>query len=58
MPSEGHPLYAVWLRLFDSMVDAEEAWALARMQRAPNEGRLRADRDKARDAYLTLVERL
>jgi hypothetical protein len=58
LPRDGHPLYAAWLRAFDRMIDAEEAWALARMERAPNEDILRLERDNARDAYFMLVERL
>jgi hypothetical protein len=58
MPKEGHPLYVAWLRMFDRMIDAEESWAMAKIQHAPNEYALRRERDEAREAYFTLAERL
>lgn len=51
-----HPLYAAWLRAFDRMIDAEEAWALAVMQGSRRARKLQEARDQALEAYRRLVE--
>ena len=57
-PTNAHPLYAAWLRVFDAMIDAEEAWAEAKFVRSNDAESLQQVRDQARSAYDAVADRL